>query len=280
MPPKVDLGIACRETQSHHWWSPLLAETIALTKSGEACIERILPVGSAMADFNQCLIVKKFLEGGSEWLWMIEDDTTPPKGALRTLLSHHKPFVSGLYYLGYSPYSPVAFWRNTPEDFKKNASHYPGMYRPIRGFERGEIFTVDSVGMGCALINRSVFERIQATHTLKMRVRDAAVIPVPNDGIYKSLSGRDDGVHGNCLSIEVTDPPAGDTRPWPFYAFELGRTQDHWFNELAACAGFKPLLDTSLECKHWKLKAITGAAFRTVSDRLLAGDQEAAREGS
>lgn len=269
--PTIDIGVACRDNQSHNWWVPLLGECIALTKTGTVNIGKILTQNSAMADVNQSKIVEMFLDGQSEWLYMIEDDTVHPKHTLPTLLSHRRPWVSGVYYYTNPPHNPIAYYRNKPEDEAADPRHVAGTYFPPKGWERGEVFEVDSVGLGCCILHRSIFETIQAEFVLKMDAVTSELYPIHKDDFSReALPGKfGAGVYGaNRRVVELRDPPAGDARCWPFFAFHNGRTQDHYFAEMAARVGFKPLLDTSIECSHWKQKPTGGAHHRAISDQV------------
>ncbi|MCI0700239.1 MAG: hypothetical protein L0241_04050, partial [Planctomycetia bacterium] len=177
-PPTVDIGVACRDKQSENWWVPLLGECIALTAHHVVTFGRILTQDSAMADQNQSAIVKMFLDGTSDWLYMIEDDTVHPKHTLPTLLQHGRPWVSGVYYATQPPHNPIAYYRNTPEDEARDPHHVRGLYFPPKGWERGEVFEVDSVGLGCSLIHRSVFEKIKEAFVLKMDARTSELYPL------------------------------------------------------------------------------------------------------
>ena len=269
--PTVDIGVACRDKQSNNWWVPLLTECITLTKSGVINFGRLLTQDSAMADVNQSQIVKWFLDGPSEWLYMIEDDTVHPKHTLPTLLQHGRPWVSGLYYYTNVPHNPIAYFRNTPEDEARDPRHVVGTYFPPKGWDKGEIFEVDSVGLGCCVIHRSVFEKIKEAFVLKMDARTSELYPIHKADLWDEtlpleVPGRH--VYHNAMIVPLRDPPEGDERPWPFFAFHNGRTQDHYFAEMAARVGVRPLLDTSIECTHWKDKPTGGQHHRAISDHV------------
>jgi hypothetical protein len=272
----VDLGVTCRDVQSRHWWVPLMGTLLDVQKRGVANIRQLLTEGSALTDHNANFIVSKFMAGNSEWLWMVEDDTSPPRDSLEKLLSLGRPFVAGAYYLKMPPYTLVAYFRNTAEDYAKDAKKVVGMYRPPMGWERGEIFEVDSVGMGNTLIHRSVFEKIKKDHILFQRETTGTLVPIHKSMVDKaSLKEAPDCVRLGMRRVQrmvYKEPlvyPKDDTQLWPFYAFENTRTQDHWFCELANNVGFKPWLDTSLESKHWGMKSITGQNNRQYGQKIL-----------
>jgi len=62
-----------------------------------------------------------------------------------------------------------------------------------------------------------------------------------------------DGVYYEHIKAMDTD----DDRQFPFYQLEHGRTEDHYFCELAAHVGIKPWLDTSVICTHYKTMPTT-----------------------
>lgn len=100
---------------------------------------------------------------------MYDDDQIFPKGTLLRLLASRKPIASGWYLSRKGHGGLVVFSRHenkelgNPNDFN--------MYKPIgireliskpsEVTEAGTLVTVDGIGLGCIIIERSVFEKIE-----------------------------------------------------------------------------------------------------------------------
>jgi hypothetical protein len=92
-------------------------------------------------------IVEKAKEAGAKYLFFIDDDNLIPPFALPRLLNLKTKVASGVYYTKNQPPTPVILKRD-----------YPG------GWDRwtyGEVIDVDYIGLGCALIDMSVFDEIE-----------------------------------------------------------------------------------------------------------------------
>lgn len=200
----------------------------------------------SLTDVNRNAVVGEAArQFDADYLYWWDDDTTHPPGTLARWLKMKRPFLSGVYHLKQAPYPPVAYLRNPN-----------GSYRPARNWRRGELITVDSVGMGCALVAREVYEGIQRSHAVYRR-SNFSLLPVPLSAIrpHENRLQRYAGqMVGNLYVQPMTrltdDEVAQHALGWPFYALEYGRTEDHHFCELAAAAGYQPLLDTEVQCDH------------------------------
>jgi hypothetical protein len=291
MAVKIDIGVACSGAQDPQWVTGLLAELLAEVQVGGLTIGGIrfgmtaLPDvnkncdvadprehdGPAPAhekrrneltDSNRVKIARGFLGGDADYLWFLDDDTVPPKGALSSLLSLGKPFVGGLYFLGKPPYSPIAY-RRAPD----------GLYAPIYHYGHGALLPVDSIGMGCTLIHRSVFETIMAEHRVYERP-NGSLVPVHQSLVGAcdvAILGKDapDVFTANgYLHTKLRPWADSDNRPWPFFALEYGRTEDHHFCELAANVGLRPFVDTTIVCKHIKPRAIDRDDYRAAAEKV------------
>jgi hypothetical protein len=123
--------------------------------------------------------------------------------------------------------------------------------------------------MGCTLVHRSVFEKIMAEHELYQRP-NGSLWPVHRSKIYNGsdpyLSTQPDAineiVNNGWLCQRISKPGADDNRAWPFFVMEHGRTEDHYFWELAAAVGIRPWVDTTITCGHIKPRQMTYENYR------------------
>lgn len=263
MSPKVDIGVACSGAQRPEWWNGVMSELLAEQRAGVE-IGRIHAISSAnpdhnknavidlkrqrLTDANRNTILGGFLEGDSEWLWFLDDDTVPPKGALSQLLSLEKEAVGGVYVQDKGHCPPIAYLRQPN-----------GLYAAIWQYPHGAIMQIDSIGMGCTLVHRSVFEKIRAEFRVMQRP-NGSLYPVHRSkfGMPKGSTLKKDAppifVGDGYLCVKVVDWDENDERTFPYFAMEYCRTEDHHFWELAEQVGVKPFIDTTLFCKHLKVK--------------------------
>jgi len=140
-----------------------------------------------------------------------------------------------------------------------------GLYASIHGYPKGALYPVDSVGMGCTLIHRSVFEKILEEYVVYMRP-NASLVPVHKGAIWGSTKRHkgklDNFVEDGYLHTRVGKPDADDDRLFPFFSLENGRTEDHHFCELCAGVGIRPWVDTNVVCGHWKPQETTEADYK------------------
>lgn len=228
-----------------------------------------------LTDMNRVRNMVGFLSGDAEWLFQIDDDVAPPDYAITHLMNLGRSFVGGLYFLAKPPHNPIAYYRR--ED---------NLYAPLWNYKRGTLSQVDSIGMGCTLIHRSVFEDIQASHTVYQRPT-GALFAIPNSRIFDKelptgevLGGQKAYVSHGLYHMPLKEVDwENDDRPWPFYAMEYGRTEDHHFCELAEEAGHKPWLDTNVVCTHRNLKEYNRHDY-LIMEKFMQEKREGADEDS
>jgi len=265
--PKVELGVACLGMQNAAWWSNIMQMIIYANKENKVDITGVqLSVGMLndrnknaiignsiqrlnMTDEGRNKVTKGFLATDADYIFWIDDDTVPPHDAIYKLLKSGHEFISGIYFLGAEPYNPIAYVRN-PQ----------GFYNAIDDWQEGAIMEVDSVGMGCALIHRSVYEKILDQYDLYRR-NNGSLQPIHKKYVQKPIKTMHtvkehayikNGVYREQLTI--VDKDTEDV--FPYFMLEHNRTEDHMFCEMAQEAGNKIYVDTSILCDHWKNIAI------------------------
>jgi hypothetical protein len=265
--PVVDIGVACAPHQTPDWWSAVMGLILYTERSGEISIGKIRTVSSALPDHNKNNTIgavkrrwsltdanrnevsKGFIGEDADWIFWIDDDTVPPIDAILHLVKLGRPFVAGLYFLPRKPFNPIAYKRHTDS----------GLYYPIYNYPKGALMEVDSVGMGCTLIHRSVYEQIRDSHRLFER-KNGALVPIHNDRVKNPVFSKHQNpkqpyIRAGVYHEQMLPKQEDDDRNFPFYLLEHGRTEDHFFCELAESVGIKPYIDTTVVCQHWKMQS-------------------------
>ena len=262
--PVIDIAVATITSQLSSWWSRVMVMLLHTDRSGQVEIGRVRVVSSALPDVNKNksiemkrrnsltdanrneIVAGGFLDDGADYLFFMDDDTVPPVDAILRLLRLGYPLVSGLYFMPSEPYNPIAY-------MKKEGT---GLYEAVYDYPKGGLFEVDAIGMGCALIHRSVYEKIKQKHTVMERY-NGSLFPilkkqVKKPFIKKHIKRETPYVVNGVYCEQVTPQREDDIRSFPFYLLEHGRTEDFHFCELAANVGIKPYLDTTVVCEHYK----------------------------
>jgi hypothetical protein len=260
-PPDVVVGIPCNKDQCPDVWSRYLSlrvpeKVVWFTSSG------------ALTDKSRNEIAKWFLGCGSEWLLFLDDDVAPEPDTLQRLMAHGKEFVTGVYYRRRPPCDPLMYVRTES-----------GWYAPPLEWPEGALLKVDAVGLGCALINRSVFERILGSHVMYERTNGSLGLAHLGD-VHERREWVKPGLRiveprGVELVQQVNLLRYQDLQPnqqVPFFAFEYGRTEDFYFCELCARAGVEVWVDTSIELYHWGYNRIGREQFAQAKAYLEAQD--------
>jgi len=290
---RVDIGVATYGFIAQEWWKSVTVELLREQANGLE-IGELRVVSSALPDHNKNYLVDDrrgiasaeekgrnertdankstiaggFLAGRADWLFLMDDDTVPPPGCLRRLLDLGRDFVGALYFLAKPPHNPIAYFRKEG-----------GVYAALWNYPHGALMQVDSIGMGCTLLHRSVFEKVMEAYQVFQRP-NGSLVPVMREHVEGVVPpeprGAEARVVDGVLEMPVTLRDPDDNRPWPFYAMEYGRTEDHHFCELTGSVGIRPWLDTSLVCDHFKLKAVNRTAHRMMVDSMPVdyGDEQ------
>lgn len=99
---------------------------------------------------NRTGLVIEALKSDAEYFFFLDDDVIGPNEMLATLLSHRLPIACGLYMA-----------KKRKEDRGLAAWMKRGNgYATIAPEQDARLVQVDVTGLGCALIHRSVFERV------------------------------------------------------------------------------------------------------------------------
>lgn len=253
MTDKLAIGIAAYGTQQQHWWSSLATMTATL-HTYDIALTNIYIAGSMNTDRNRNTIADAFMQGKADWLLWIDTDNTIPLGGVRRLLDTQKEIVGGLYYQKAKPYLPVAYTRNPN-----------GRYSNIKDWNRGELLPVDAIGMGATLTHRCVYEAIKDNYRVFQRWT-GGITTIHKDefsGILRTEFPSDPKprVKGSQYR-EWLIIPTTEEQYFPYFMLEFGRTEDMWFYETAIRVGYKPYVDTSVECQHITEKVVCGDTYR------------------
>lgn len=114
-------------------------------------------------------IAKRAMDGGHDYLMMVDNDVTPPKDALLNLIEHEVECVSGYYLHRNSD--------NMPSDRTCVCKRFAEDWMPYFNYPLESEYTKDELselrengeylveihggGMGCVLIKTEVFERLK-----------------------------------------------------------------------------------------------------------------------
>ncbi len=218
-------------------------------------LEKIITSTSMSTDSNRNSTVKTFLKGNAEWLYFMDTDNIIPASGIRRLMDAERTFISGIYHLKKAPWQPVAYWRQ-PD----------GRYRPISDWRKGEIIEVDMVGLGCALIHRSVFESIMRNYVPFQRILGGTIV-VHREDIVETGNSFEPEKCGKVIDGVLYDAlmPVPDDIPdatFPLFRSEYNRTEDVGFCEMAQRCGHSIFVDTSVESEHAMLKFVTGHDYQ------------------
>lgn len=99
---------------------------------------------------NRTGLVMEALKSDAEYFFFLDDDIIGPNELLTTLLGHRLPIACGIYMA-----------KKRKEERGLSAWMKMGNgYAPIAPEQGARLVQVDVTGLGCALIHRSIFERV------------------------------------------------------------------------------------------------------------------------
>jgi len=181
------------------------------------------------------------LESPCNWLLMLDSDNilTDPN-TIERLFAHRQPFISALYYRRHPNYNP-AMWKLAPKPSPEG-----GKYQPILDWPKGQLIEVDVIGMGCCLIHRRVFEKIQELPAENFL--NPQVICEKNHWTHFHREEEKPEQCPECGSTQLKVKK--DWFEWTLGRNQLGVSEDFDFCEKVKKAGFPILIDTSIICHH------------------------------
>lgn len=120
--------------------------------------------------------VKQALEGGFDYLFMIDDDNPIPPDTLEKLLEDDKDIIT-VPILSRNPLEdgthPLCAFYKEDRKIKKKTMPY---YTPIKEFkEEGDLHQIDAAGTGCILIKRKVLESMAKEYEYPFEFGDITV---------------------------------------------------------------------------------------------------------
>lgn len=145
--PKVMIAIPLANSLSSEFFRTFYPAQNLMPEEGLALCE-ILKWGNTVNNRNDA--VKTFLKEDFTHLFFMDSDMTFPESTLSRLLQHDKDIVGGFYTVKTEPYHSTCFVDN-----KAGESIPYQTYNPMPGETMKK---VSSIGTGCMLIKRKVFE--------------------------------------------------------------------------------------------------------------------------
>lgn len=271
---KIAFGIPVYGPQEWQWWRPLVQSAAALAAHGIELVD-IFVEDSMATDRNRNGIVRRCMASAAEWLVWIDADNINPLQAVKQLLdtaSDGKKLVSGIYYAKTEEahYAPIAYLREELGTFGQQVNDY----RPLNGWNRGEILAIDAAGMNCCLSHRSVYEDIDKAYQV-LRLASGGYIAVHRDDVqgdvFDNGHAPTDGQVIEGVWHQRMYPPEAPIDV-PFFELRFARTEDYGFFEKAKRVGHQLWLDTAVECGHMRPDLAQGLDYRRATYEAVAAE--------
>jgi glycosyltransferase involved in cell wall biosynthesis len=128
-------------------WSHNFGISLPLLQTPINCSLMYAKVVGKPVDEARNLIVEMAKEAKAKYLLFIDDDNLIPPFTIPRLLNLKTKVASGVYYTKYQPPTPVILKKDYPGGWDK--------------WTYGDVVDVDYIGLGCALIDMSIFDEIE-----------------------------------------------------------------------------------------------------------------------
>jgi hypothetical protein len=152
MKPSLTIAVPCHRDLDVRWVYGFRMLEIPFDLLEEYQI--LMPEG-LIVDEARNFIVKKSI---GDYIFFLDSDTIPPADTIRRLMAHDKDVVTGLYFQRKPPFYPHIYRKGEIKGVWDSMQFYD-LAEPLEGEKKG-LIKVDSAGMGCCLIKRSVFDKI------------------------------------------------------------------------------------------------------------------------
>jgi len=137
---------------------------------------------------------KKAIEGGFDYLLMLESDVFPPKDVIYRLIRHGYPVVGATYHIGIGSFKRLCLFK---VHFKKELGM---MGTALIGMDEQNDFTnkglkiVHGMGVGCVLIHKSILERFPFWYSSVDDARMAHLGERKHPDVYFYMDLQNNGV--------------------------------------------------------------------------------------
>ena len=214
MPKFLAVGVPSLGTVSAHW----AAAYSDLAWPMNYGVTKLWVVGKDVASARNEIVARAlaFAGGRVTHLFFIDDDVLIHRTAAVQLMRRHVPICSGVYFTKSDPAEPLIF----PGPLEGTDPFLPDQFRPVWGH-----------GMGCTLIAREVFERMQ-------QELDLGVDAYGHPQWYCTLRNEPTTM-GSVASA----------------------SEDLYFLDHAAQLGYQPHIDTTVHCFGWHFDKQTQVGY-------------------
>jgi hypothetical protein len=144
--PPGNLILACVPTKNGMFSTTFLSSLLGIQTPINASLGWSFAIGKPVDEARNAL-VESAKAMKAKYIMFIDDDTLIPPFTIPRLLNMNVKVASGVYYTKTQPPTPVILRRDVPGGFKD--------------WQYGDVITVDYIGLGCCLIDMTVFDDIE-----------------------------------------------------------------------------------------------------------------------